>query len=161
MTSCKSCAHSAVHWAGIPCAACIAATDGRVVRPNWEPIKMANIPDADGPRPGTKHPAQVLEVATKNDSDKAHRPELLPAEALLEISKVFAFGAKKYSDNNWRGGFKYTRVLGALLRHLFAFMRGEDNDPETGLSHIAHAGCNVLFLLTFILTKTGTDDRCK
>jgi hypothetical protein len=98
-------------------------------------------------------------AGVKNDSEKAARPELLPVEALEEISKVLAFGAKKYADNNWRGGFKWTRVLGALFRHLYAWGRGEDKDPETGLSHLAHAGCNILFLLTFELTKTGQDDR--
>jgi hypothetical protein len=84
---------------------------------------------------------------------------LLPPEALLEIAKVLDFGAKKYSADNWRGGFKYRRVTSAMLRHLFAWLSGEDKDPESGLSHMAHVGCNVLFLLTFIVTKTGTDDR--
>lgn len=97
----------------------------------------------------------------KDDSAKASRPELLPPEALEEISKVLAFGAKKYAENNWRGGFKWTRVLGATFRHLYAWARGIDKDPETGLSHLAHAGCNVLFLLTFEVTKTGQDDRHK
>ena len=95
----------------------------------------------------------------KNDSEKLVRPELLPVEALEEIAKVLAFGARKYEANNWRKGFKWMRTFGALLRHLYAWARGEDNDPETGLSHLAHAGCNVLFLLTFVLTKTGEDDR--
>lgn len=97
--------------------------------------------------------------ATKFDSEKSARPELLPPEALLEISKVYAFGAKKYSENNWRLGMKWTRIVGSTLRHLFAWVGGEDKDPESGLSHLAHAGCNVLFLLTYELTNSGTDDR--
>lgn len=94
----------------------------------------------------------------KHDAGKADIA-LLPPEALVAIAEVFTFGAKKYAADNWRGGFSYRRVVSALLRHLYAWLRGEDNDPESGLSHIAHAGCNVMFLLTFIITKTGTDDR--
>jgi len=98
-------------------------------------------------------------MSTKFDSGKP-RPELLPSAALLEISKVMAFGAKKYGDNNWReGGFDWTRIMGAMQRHLLAFNDGEDLDPETGLSHIAHVGCNALFLLEHILKGYGDDNR--
>jgi hypothetical protein len=85
--------------------------------------------------------------------------ELLPVDVLEEIAKVLKFGASKYSSNNWRGGFKYSRIFGACLRHLFAWFRGVDTDPETGLSHLAHAGCCLFFLLHFVIAKTGTDDR--
>jgi hypothetical protein len=96
--------------------------------------------------------------ATKHDSSKP-RLGLLPWTSLTEIAKVLTFGADKYEKYNWRKGFTYERVMGATLRHLAAFSEGEDNDPETGLSHLAHAGCNVLFLLHFVITNTGTDDR--
>lgn len=97
---------------------------------------------------------------TKFDAGKL-RLELLPAESLEEIAKVLAFGAIKYSDHNWRNGMKWSRLLGALLRHTFAFMRGEDKDPETGLSHLAHAGCCILFLLSYEKFKPELDDRFK
>ncbi len=96
----------------------------------------------------------------KHDTGKPAM-DLLPGEALEEIAKVLDFGRKKYNAHNWRGGFKWGRVLAAALRHIFAFLRGEDNDPETGLSHLAHAGCCILFALTFVLTRTGEDDRWK
>ena len=87
----------------------------------------------------------------------------MPFEALEEINKVLEFGATKYSANNWQEGtgFKYSRVLNSLLRHVFAFMRGEDKDPESGLSHMAHAGCNVLFILYYLKKKAryANDDR--
>lgn len=101
-----------------------------------------------------------MNTGIKHDFGKA-RLDLLPFEAITEIAKVLEFGATKYSAHNWRGGFVWSRTFAALLRHLWAFWRGEDKDPETGLSHLAHAGCNILFLLTFALEKTGTDDRYK
>jgi len=89
---------------------------------------------------------------------------LLPYDSIEEIAKVLEFGKIKYAAWNWTegGGFKYTRVFNASMRHLLAFMRGEDKDPDSGLSHIAHLACNVLFLLHFILNKekyNTCDDR--
>jgi len=54
---------------------------------------------------------------------------------------------------------KWTRLVGASLRHIFAWIAGEEKDPESGISHIAHATCNLVFLLEYILTSTGEDDR--
>lgn len=74
------------------------------------------------------------------------RPELLPATQLLDVSRVLAAGAKKYADDNWQhleGGHR--RYMGAALRHIFARMSGERTDPETGLPHLAHAVCSLLF----------------
>ena len=88
---------------------------------------------------------------------------LVPFEALEGMADVLAFGAKKYASWNWTdgGGFSYSRVLRSCLRHIFAFMRGEDNDPESGLSHISHAQCNLLFLAYYIRDKKkfSKDDR--
>lgn len=97
---------------------------------------------------------------TKHDGEKI-RLELLPTRALEEIGKVLTFGAKKYDAWNWAKGFAWSRLIGATFRHLFAFARGEDRDPETGLSHLAHAGCCILFLLEHVLGGLGTDDRYK
>lgn len=103
-----------------------------------------------------------VDVAIKHDSGKADW-SLMPFEAVEEINKVLEFGAKKYAAHNWKqgGGFKYTRILNSLLRHIFAFMRGEDKDPESGLSHMAHAGCNILFILYYLKYKEkySNDDR--
>lgn len=89
---------------------------------------------------------------TKYDDDKP-RLNLLPFEALEEVALVLNFGAKKYGDWNWKGGFKYGRLSAAAMRHLFAWSTGEDKDPESGYSHLAHAACCVLFLLDFV--KSG------
>lgn len=100
-------------------------------------------------------------AGVKHDQGKPSMA-LLPAKGIEAIASVFTFGATKYSANNWRAGLSYTRLLSSLLRHVFAFLRGEDNDPESGISHLAHAGCNILMLLEFVLDKkTSLDDRYK
>jgi hypothetical protein len=96
----------------------------------------------------------------KFDNDKL-RTDLLPIRALEEITEVFTFGAKKYGDRNWEKGLKWTRLVGAMLRHLFAYIRGEDRDKESGLLHLAHLGCTVLMALTFYRTHKNLDDRVK
>lgn len=98
--------------------------------------------------------------AKKADAEKNHL-DLLSAPAIECLGQVLTYGAKKYSPNNWRKGkgLEYTRLIGAALRHVFAFTRGEDNDPETNLPHIAHAMCCCMFLLEYILLKRGIDDR--
>lgn len=94
----------------------------------------------------------------KFDQDKV-RYDLLPIDALEEISKVLTFGAKKYSDRNWEKGMDYSRLYRGALGHIWYWWRKNDLDPETGLSHLAHAGCCVLFLLSYMLRKTPNDNR--
>lgn len=96
----------------------------------------------------------------KFDSDKAPM-ELLSNQALVEIAKVFGHGAKKYGKFNYKAGLSWGRVIGAAYRHLGAFNSGEDLDPESGLSHIAHLGCCVIMLLDYIKDHPELDDRYK
>jgi hypothetical protein len=87
--------------------------------------------------------------------------ELFPPEVIVAISKVLTFGAKKYTDENWRQGIKYKRVYGALQRHLMAWYAGQENDNETGMSHLWHAGCCLTFLIYYHLDDSYAcyDDR--
>lgn len=98
--------------------------------------------------------------ATKHDNDKTNYC-YMSSIFLEEVNKVLTFGAKKYEAHNWRKGFIWSRPLSACFRHLYAFMRGEDRDPETGLLHLAHAACCIMFLVEFYVTKKGVDDRYK
>lgn len=98
----------------------------------------------------------------KQDTGKASRPELLDPEFLLGVSEVLALGAKKkYAPNRWREGMEWSRIFGALQRHLLAFWSGDDNDPETGLPHLYHAGCCLMFLAAYAVDSDyeGYDDR--
>lgn len=101
-------------------------------------------------------------VSTGGQKNDAGKPPLalLPWEALIDVAKVLDAGAAKYGRENWRKGIGYHRLLDAQMRHLAAFTMGEDFDPETGLSHLAHAACCNLFLLTFVVSgRIDLDDR--
>lgn len=82
-------------------------------------------------------------------------------ELMEELAKVRAFGAKKYERNNWMKGFTYTRSLAAALRHTYAFLWGEDLDPESGLPHLAHAIASLEHALYDFKHRPENDDRYK
>lgn len=108
-------------------------------------------------RMNKQHPTAT---ALKFDENKVPM-HLLSNEALKQIAAVLDFGQQKYAAHNWRNGFIWSRVLGAAMRHIHAFNDGEDKDPESGLSHLAHAGCCIMFLLEFEKTHQNLDDRFK
>jgi hypothetical protein len=100
------------------------------------------------------------ESAKKMDSGKP-RVELVSATAMIEIAKVLEFGARKYGDHNWRKGMPWSKVLGSTLRHIFAFMSGEDIDSDSGCSHLSCAMCEIMFLVEYQKLNVGVDDRFK
>ena len=96
----------------------------------------------------------------KLDNDKI-RYELLPPIALHARATIFTFGAKKYDDRNWEKGISYSRLFGALMRHLWAWWSGVDKDDESGESHLWHAGCCLDMLIHHEQYKKDFDDRPK
>lgn len=104
--------------------------------------------------------AAELITGTKHDGDKVDMSLLSPI-AINAIAQVMTFGKKKYDAHNWRKGIQSSRLLAAALRHIFAYMGGQDKDDESGLSHLAHAGCCIQFLLEFEQTRPDLDDRYK
>ena len=95
----------------------------------------------------------------KYDSAKP-RMNLLPPKAIIEVSKVLTFGAEKYDAENWRKlDDLQNRYTAGALRHIFAHMDGEQLDPETNLSHLAHALCCLLFKLEIELENAKIEEE--
>lgn len=91
-----------------------------------------------------------LKEGIKYDQEKLSYNLLSPA-ALRGLVKVLDFGARKYQPYNWMKGIKFSRVYGATLRHLTDdWWDGQDIDKETGLNHVYHALCNLMFLAHYI-----------
>jgi hypothetical protein len=101
---------------------------------------------------------QVLKEGLRYNEGKS-KWGLLSWPALRELVAVLEFGARKYASWNWSNGLSWSECFESLQRHLISWYQGEDKDPETGLSHIAHVMCNAMFLMHFIIFRTGRDDR--
>ena len=75
--------------------------------------------------------------------------------------RVLEFGCVKYDDHNWKKGLPTTEICESLIRHLTAYLDGEDIDPDSGLSHIGHMQCNVMFLSYMDKFMPKFDNRYK
>jgi len=74
------------------------------------------------------------------------RIDLVPPVALCDIGKVLAFGQQKHGDGEtWRKE-PVSNHMSAALRHLNAYQRGVTLDEESGLPHLAHAACRLMFV---------------
>lgn len=87
----------------------------------------------------------MTEEALKFDNGKLPM-DLLDPEWMEGVAQVLQFGAQKYAAHNWRKGMEWSRLYAAIQRHLNAFAKGWEYDDETGLSHLLHASCGLMFL---------------
>nr|WP_296763990.1 dATP/dGTP diphosphohydrolase domain-containing protein [Rhodococcus sp. (in: high G+C Gram-positive bacteria)] len=85
----------------------------------------------------------------------------IPSGALLEIAEHYGKGSLKYSKDNWRKGYEWSKSFDALNRHLWQFWNGEDRDEETGSKHIIAVAWHALALATFMDEFPEFDDRFK
>jgi len=89
------------------------------------------------------------------------RYDLMAPWSLEQIAKVYTYGTRKYDDDNWWKGLKWKKdVFGCILRHAWKWFRGEKNDDESGLHHLAHVAWNCMTLMEYERNKIGIDDRC-
>ena len=105
------------------------------------------------------------EKAIKYDEGKPMF-QLIPAYAHKQVAHVFTYGHTKYEKEagggkNWEKGMPWTKMLGAVERHINAFKAGEDIDDESGLFHLAHAATDILMMIEWYRTHPELDDRKK
>jgi hypothetical protein len=87
---------------------------------------------------------------------------LLPPLALEETVKVLTFGAQKYERDNWKKvPDSKRRYFDAMERHIWAYKRGEQMDPESGIHHLAHAMCCLMFLYEHDIMYSLNDGEVK
>lgn len=93
------------------------------------------------------------------------RMDLLPWEALIEVSKHCEEGALKYGERNCEKGIPIHSLIDSAFRHLAKYMMGMDDEP-----HLRAAAWNILFALYMeikhpemqdIPTRPQTGDPCK
>lgn len=81
-------------------------------------------------------------------------------EAVKGLAEVCQHGENKYAMYNYRlSGKPATEYIHSLLRHLSAWVNGENIDPESLCSHLHHVVFNALALDEFVTNGTAIDDR--
>lgn len=78
---------------------------------------------------------------------------------MREAAAVLEYGRRKYAAWNWARGMAWSVCVGCAIRHAEAILRGEVDDPESGLPHVGHLACNLIFLIQFHRTYPEGDDR--
>lgn len=100
----------------------------------------------------------MSEGGLKYDSGKP-KMSLVTTECIAGIARALEYGAAKYGRNNYKKGMDWTRVIDALMRHTRSFTDKEDNDTESGLNHLYHAGACINMLIYYYEKQVGNDDR--
>lgn len=140
----------------------ISLVDGTVKRdePDVVPMSSARVPN----HPAFRQPPpldrdKIMEREGHKDDSGKTEWFYLPFDALEEVAEVMAFGAHKYNAGNYRKGMRSGRLFSACTRHIVCWWRGQDNDPESGKSHLAHAICCLLMLREQEMIGTSDDNR--
>lgn len=102
---------------------------------------------------------KVIKAAGVKYDEGKNQMQLIPVEVLQDIGLVFTHGAKKYGEYNWLKGMKWSRFIGATLRHFFAWCRGAKKDKESGLHPLLHAIVSLMMLYIYEKHSIGIDDR--
>lgn len=92
---------------------------------------------------------------------KIERFDLIPKLPLEALARLYGQGARKYADRNWERGYEWSLSFAALNRHLWAWWGGEDNDTETGVSHLTNVAWHAFALREFMSTHPELDNRPK
>jgi hypothetical protein len=103
-------------------------------------------------------------VGTTNPKDLVGRLKppmhLIPAVANVLESQVFGLGSVKYGPYNWREHSVAASVyIAAMYRHVAAWFDGEESDPESAITHLAHARACLAIILDAQSCGKLVDDR--
>jgi hypothetical protein len=95
---------------------------------------------------------KVFDSGAKKDYEGKAMFELIPPEVIKSYAAVLTFGVNKkgHGSRNWEKGLPYSVCVGALMRHLNAFIGGQKiNVDDEGLGHLEHAAWWINALITY------------
>jgi len=103
-------------------------------------------------------------VRDPNPKDRIGRDKApmstVPANVLIEVGTAMMEGALKYGRHNFRAADVRASVYyDAGLRHLMAWWEGENNDPDSGVSHLTKAIAGLVVLRDAMMNDRLNDDR--
>ena len=81
--------------------------------------------------------------AVRDVQEGKPRYDLIPVQGLRRLADLYARGAIKYSEDNWRKGMSFKRVMASLLRHTYQYMEGDRTEDH--LSSIAWGAMALMY----------------
>lgn len=126
--------------------------DGRVLLDSGESPRVPVESDPSG--------LPLSAPGAKADEGKVMGGLLLDfAHALELVAEVGTHGAEKYSRGGWVAvDDGQRRYLDAAMRHLLKLGKGEQDDADSGLPHLAHIAWNFLAVLDLQRRDLAHDD---
>lgn len=103
-------------------------------------------------------PEELASVGLRYNSGKAEMHQV-PTSLMRGVAEVLMYGEQKYAKGNWKKGMKWTIPYDCLMRHMYAWLDGEEKDAESELSHLYHAAANIAMLIEYKETHKELDDR--
>lgn len=99
-----------------------------------------------------------MELGSRDNKRKAEWA-LVDFDSLVPMVDVLTYGKAKYGPYNWKKGLPTTEICESLIRHLQAYLRGEDDDIESLLPHTGHILANAMFLSYMHMYRKDLDSR--
>lgn len=98
---------------------------------NWTPVDTTPVmPSSEMPEAKT---------GARREKMAALPYDLVPFQEITDaFARVAEHGAKKYDAWNWSKGLPRVQIIGSLLRHTFAYLRGHERDDGPGGSGLLH-----------------------
>lgn len=142
--------------------------------PGWPPPWVQPAWPPAAPNPFEEILRQIPDATDLEDSGRAEKPTnpkdsigcskaplgFVSMPAMFEAGLAMLHGACKYGGHNYRAvGVRASIYFDALLRHSAQWWEGEENDPESGLPHLAHAMACLLILRDAARMGKLNDDR--
>ncbi len=94
-----------------------------------------------------------------DDSALTHWHNMMMREHVADCAHVFEYGKRKYAAWNWAKGMAWSIPVACALRHAHAlWVEEQENDAESGLSHIGHILCNTTMILHFTRNYPDLND---
>ena len=107
----------------------------------------------------TEQEVRVVDPVTGGTKgQKEERFDLIPPDAMRALARHYGVGCRKYNDRNWEKGYKWGLSVGALQRHLHAWLTGESYDLETGTHHMICVAWHAFTLFVYEVRGLGTND---
>jgi len=101
-------------------------------------------------------------VGNPKDKVGMMKPQLhlIPSTALIHEARAMENGVGKYGPWNWRKQpVNATVYVSACLRHVLAWMEGEERAADSGVHHLGHARACLGILLDAMEHGCLNDDR--